>query len=1577
MALGFVIAVCGGSSTVTAQPIQPQRGLPPGIRARALQQQRGSPSKSRRIQSPSVLIEPSAPIANLFHRAEDGIQRGDWKFAIDSLQRIIEDPGESLIARDVDPGPTFNDHTMEGSEASERPSFALYETARRVAIRRLAALPPEGRHAYRLLFDGKAKRLFEIGKTQGDSGALRTVVTRYLLTAYGDDATDLLASRALDAGRPGEAVALLTDLRELVSEHDTPQLLITTKLAVAFAMLGRQDLSASTLEAGRSRVDENAKIEMDQWTASVTSLATSRRGAPAGRDDVPSWPRFGGSLDRTANMPVVDPTLIDDVPWRFALPGTGGDSWRLVFGDDPAGPLWLPAAQAVTDRERVFLRTETGCVALHTEDLSLAWETHEPDREPRVVRDSFNTGPTVRGAVQQPAISDPFRFEDYVVGGIAQEQGLVLTVSRQGHAEYVRNDRFSHDGRIAPPPPPGAMDPTPTPNRRSPPVGSRIVAYDALTGEIRWQRGRTGHPADPLAQAQFRSVPLSAEGALWVPYYARRDFRVALLDAEDGRLIHSLLLCSITGPEPDRWTSLSPTYADGVVYVPSGQGVLFAIDAMDLTVRWAAQYAFLPGHRYHHRPPGSHGWLPTPPMVSGGFVLLTSAEHPELLALSSVSGEPQWSRPIGDSSYVIAADHESVWLGGRSVVRLALSDGTEVWNTPIPATPTGRAVLSGKTETGLSRILVPVLDGLVSLDATTGEGLAYDPAPASEEPLGNLLCLDTAMFVVNASGIRKYPDLERSYGRAIARYNADPTTPVATTRLAWLELLTDRPKRAFDLLQTVADTALADRPQLADQIAHLTVESLLALSKKTLENQSSAEPDESHAETIALLEEARRASRKRSDRLRCELAISDQLSAMGRHDDAYDRLWKLGVSSDAAQPVKLGEQVEGAVRYDIARRLQRLTAKLTQEQNSRMRAARDNDVAAASSQLGDASAAQQGRTRLLAMSQLASTTTIGQRALSTLGKHYDAKGRHELAEQYLRGAVRSEADESLTLEALAELCRLYKTGISVGAESNGLLIECLNSLETRFGSAPLPESLIADMKMRTPLSVSVDRWVERQRRRIKTATQQAFQTSYTGAAAHLVTRPAWSMPLTTVNREKLVRFVNGQPLALAERVLVYRPDNVVTCFNAHDGDVVWEAALRLPESFSSLGSINAVRRNQSPRPYAVADGQIGVFNTDDALFAVGLATGRRLWMRPFERAGETRPPVHRGLTMAAMDGFLAAMPKAGRLTLMNIGDGATVWEHDMRDEPVDRIWMFRDREDTRAVVVTADFPRERVSMIERETGRLIRRIQFQQPETQEENHATVGRLAIVGTSGVLCGPISNSESDAIVGVDVATGEHVWRVELDKPPVQLFSPQKGFVAVGLFGGDVRMIDVATGDVMTNRQTENTWWMSRTHKVVGGRLIDGTLLVQHVASREEVKNPKLGAIDIVTGEELWQRHDVVSLARSDGLLQVMGGSVPALVLPPRDAKRPQTDARSLRKTAPSRNRSVVMIDVRTGLNVGEPALLKTTRGGDSKPVDVMILPVAKVVVFETKASIRVLPLELTEARLLGATESDEGT
>lgn len=1528
-----VLAV--GATPVAGQPI---RINPRGVQAR----QRGNVGRNADQAHTPVLIEPTAPIANLFSRAEDGIARQDWKFAIDSLQRIVDTPEGSLVER-PDSG---------GNEV------VRYESARRQALRRLASLPPEGLRAYRLLFDGKAKRLFEEGYAAHDPDRLRAIVDHYTLSSYGVAAADLLASWAIDGGRPGEAVKVLTDALELVSPEPAEGGGIALKLAVAFRLLGRTDDAQRVLESRRHAALHEATT--DGEGPSGAAILALRATAAEHQADRRSWPVAGGSPARSGWMPAVEPTLSPNVPWRCRIPGTADDAWRSgLSGIEPTSdaPIRLPIGQLITDAPRgarLFARTREGCMALRAEDLSVEWIS-----SPATVGytgGGFVSSSLPPGRVQlvgeEPPTDAGIAFDDSIAGGISYAHGLVLIVSHEGKGDYTLAERDVGTGGLL------AWLPRPELGRKVI-EGSRLLAFDAMTGALLWQRGRTGHRDDPLGDVQFGAVPIAVGEGLWAPYVQGGDLRVAVIDPEDGRLMRSILLCSLGGAEVTLDAALPLASGYGLVFVPTDRGVVFAVDAADFSVRWASRYddvltagAPVAGSAPLKRGGATRGWLPTPPMVSGGLVLLAPSGRHELLAFSAADGALQWSSRCAQCLYLISADSQHVWAGGTKLVCLSLSDGQAVWATSLDASPTGRAVRTGE------RISVPTLEGLLSLRAATGESVEVQPLPPSHGPLGNLLCLHSSMFSINPSFIQKFPDVGRLYPATRQQYESDPIDVSIALRLAWLELLRGRAQEAFDVLDGLSPEAVSRDTTQRDAVAHARVEALFALAEQ------SRKLGHGDRDVLRLLEEANATALCPEDRLRCGLAIADQLSGLGRHVDAFRRLWALGVSDDANQLMPWSDQVIGVARYLVSRRL----GAILEEVRAREPQALHELAAETQSQvkrIAEASAATLDPTerirRLRAIAALPVLPESGQEALLALAADQMRQQHYEQAEQVFRESLRLGAMESnksvrtrrgapsgpvptesvprarggagMSAPAIAKdgtpsdtavasqigLCRLYAVLWTKGYCSSAWLRHGLSVLESAYAGSPVPQSAVGALadamegdegppftsqregQTPTTSTPTVGQWVKAMRSRF--LPDDAGRASRGGeeggrrASFELTAERLWSVKGPPPGDGPRIVELSGLPSPIPmDRVLLHAPADALSCRRAEDGELLWEAPLRLPGEFPDE-SINRWEAYEDYPRRAVADGMTAVFAGRSGLFAVGLATGRRVWARPLshEDFSASRRKETGEVPMAAESGLLAATMRPGRLTLMRMIDGSTVWERDLLGENIKRLWMHEGR------LITAGPKLERVMVLDISDGHVAQRIGFTQPDPFNQ------LVDLILSNGLLYGPFSSADAEGVVAVDLATGQSVWRVEVDKPLVHLFTPQDGYLALGLLGGEVKIVRADSGELVLARR------VAGAHAVMRGIMVDGTLIVQPLTAESGVRSTALVAFDVATDSQVWRRDDVVPLWRLDRPLTVIGSGIPVMF-------RDEEPQRSSQRRQPPTIR-LGMVDVRTGEGDGQ--------------------------------------------------------
>jgi outer membrane protein assembly factor BamB len=860
---------------------------------------------------------------------------------------------------------------------------------------------------------------------------------------------------------------------------------------------------------------------------------------------------------------------------------------------------------------------------------------------------------------------------------------------------------------------------------------------------------------------------------------------------------------------------------------------------------------------------------------------------------------------LGNCHYIIAADQEQVWVGGRSVSCLSMSGGRVLWTTELPAASTGYAVRSG------SLIHAPTVEGLVTLQASDGATVGVKKVLASHGPLGNLLCLHNSLYTINPAQVRIFPDIARSHADAVARLSASPGDAAAGVRLAWLELLNNDAARALSVLDGLPDAAFSGEGSEADAACQVMVETLLTRAAEVIREGGGAE-------ALRLMKRADRIARSPVDRLRCALAIADGLAAGDQFAEAYRRLWVLGLSPYASQIVPLSDESVGSARLDIARRLNQLDARVTAEQRAEVLSQVAADAERAASGLGDASTRRAAEEKLAAIADLAPLGGLRERAVRSLVAYHRERGSSEAAEQWTLRQADDSAPGGPGIGPLLQTAQIYGELAAFDDRALGTMVHNLEGLATRSGAEPLRDAITpgeGSVDSASTLKEWIDRFLSRFPSESVATARERFQESPVQLSGQLAWTREWG---NTGPRPSVVQFSEPRPPLLTDRFVLYTPDDRLACYNADSVDEpVWQTSLRLPGTFES--DATWMRERQEPETRrAVADGQTAVIAGDDGLFAVGLVTGRRLWVRSFEPPGHSNRAVHPDTAIAVGDGLLAALPRAGRLTLMQLSDGATIWERDLYGEPVYRVWMIGDR------IIVSDETFTRVLLIDRHDGRLLQRILFEQPDPNS------GLIDIVVSGHVLCGPLAAEDFEGVAAIDLQTGEALWRIPVEKPLAQLFQPRDGFVGISLLGGDVWVVDAFSGEVQINRR------VAGAHVVIDGLLVDGTFIVQHVNPENEGRLHHLTGLDVATQEEVWRRTDIVPPPKGSRPLRVVHGMIPTFVAALQERGRASQDVRA------------ALVDPRTGLSAGTMTPLPSVTTATRTAGDFEVFPGADVAV-----------------------------
>src|SRR5665647_1838846 len=208
------------------------------------------------------------------------------------------------------------------------------------------------------------------------------------------------------------------------------------------------------------------------------------------------------------------------------------------------------------------------------------------------------------------------------------------------------------------------------------------------------------------------SSPAISNGMVYVGSY---DGNVYALNAADGTKVWSY----VTGG-----TASSPAVANGLVYIGGTDGYIYALNAADGTKLWSYWIGY-----------GNAGF--SSPAVDNGVVYVGSQDH-NVYALNAADGTKLWSYATGDAVYSCPAVANGVVYTGSgdgNVYALNAADGTKLWSYAtggwVYSCP---AVANGVVYTGITNGNVYALnaaDGTKLWSYAIGRSVTSSPAVAN------------------------------------------------------------------------------------------------------------------------------------------------------------------------------------------------------------------------------------------------------------------------------------------------------------------------------------------------------------------------------------------------------------------------------------------------------------------------------------------------------------------------------------------------------------------------------------------------------------------------------------------------------------------------------------------------------------------------------------------------------------------------------------------------------------------------------------------------------------------------------
>jgi len=644
--------------------------------------------------------------------AERMLGMGKAAEAMESLQRIFDEAGDDLVSAD---------------------GGVHYRSARQVAQRVLAKLPPDALKAYRDRADEPAKVLLEAGRKTRDSRPLRTLIERYPVSRPAEEALLILGELAFERGdfRTAETYwRRLLPMTPTTAEACFPDpkidpALIRARVALALVFQGELDAAR-----GEQKLLEKSAPKAVGRLAGIDGPLLDTLQKVLDRPPVfamdqngdGEWTTFGGSPSRSGSvsgrLPYYWPSrptwqvpiVRDDAQLRISKLPRVAPTKSVGFH-----PVVVDGVAYIADAVRVFgYDPKTGKKVFHYDFRS----DEVGARRPSPLRVSF-----------------PLPYDaDFT---LSTSSGQLF--ARLGDPEMKASVRDENGPLVASPSVLVGFGPPAKPTPTSPPLEKKWILLP---------------PTPTPSSAAWEGAPIAADGRLYA----------AFARFEGIRVIHSVA-CYEDPPTKPLWVAdLAEsrdsagrfrhellTLAGGNLIFCTQTGLIVAIDARTAKPIWAMKYP-----RSTRTIANAPYRDMSPPLADGSrvFVAPTDADH--VFALDAETGRLHWK------SGPIQVDQMLGVTRGRLVCSIAgpvrgirgLSTRTGLYQEPegwaIHDDPLLASFGRGLVSNDL--ILWPTNSDLFLLNPETGMPLR----PPIRGPHGNLAYADGILLVATPTELWGY-----------------------------------------------------------------------------------------------------------------------------------------------------------------------------------------------------------------------------------------------------------------------------------------------------------------------------------------------------------------------------------------------------------------------------------------------------------------------------------------------------------------------------------------------------------------------------------------------------------------------------------------------------------------------------------------------------------------------------------------------------------------------------------------------------------------------------------------------------
>ncbi|HZL91678.1 MAG TPA: PQQ-binding-like beta-propeller repeat protein [Pirellulaceae bacterium] len=718
----------------------------------------------------------------LLKRAEQCVADGRLDLAAVLWQRVLNEAGDTLMTRD---GRTYT------SLADE-------------VERTLSASDPQALATYRITADGEAQAILAQAEPDKEEEALAKVVHKYFLSTIGDEAAYKLACYALDRHDFVGASRLLTRILERHPDPSMAKSEILLRLAVASAHVGDSATATAAMQAiGQipGPRPEGSVLELVEQHLALASQSSTLASATS-----QNWLMMLGNASRSGRMPplpaeATSRTLSElwvqeqemqvaqsNTPNQYGVMGgavfVGGrvrrqmpqNRTQAVSHDELVEQWrehkWTPTGMLLFDGGRVYFKTHENlqCFSASATSDRPVWESAWDNRyeldgmsgQVEMMMRSYGWQFALNNDKPR-GLAEVHLFGDRVHHQLSIAGGMIYSIE----GERVSKDGGSSAKTAEARPFQWGVQPRRT---RS----NFLAAYEARTGKAKWHRAASDEDKEGSQDVGFLCAPVPFGNLLVSAVTDGGTIWLYGLNAADGATVWKSYLCDEPANGCKAWSPVGIAVDGREAYVVCGAGVVFAVDAVSGTIRWAVRYergekgSSPQMQMWYGQQPRKDvtGWDDDVVIPVGRALAVMASDSDEIFALDRRSGGLLWRSPrtpngLQEATYCLGVTGRGVIVAGKNAVRRydvvtasGAPSGKLVWDREI-GDSFGRGCLTDDA------VYVPVKDSIVKLELEKGRELVQvGVALTTSDPVGNLFSDGEKLWVTGAGRVYAMTNLE-------------------------------------------------------------------------------------------------------------------------------------------------------------------------------------------------------------------------------------------------------------------------------------------------------------------------------------------------------------------------------------------------------------------------------------------------------------------------------------------------------------------------------------------------------------------------------------------------------------------------------------------------------------------------------------------------------------------------------------------------------------------------------------------------------------------------------------------------